>query len=319
MAFTTGAKALSAEQWRDKGKMTLLATSAHRCALSNVVVAHVDSTGDPAADRKVARHVKKHVDHVVECTLLSSLFWAAVRYVVPPHPDDDGSEDARRPAVRQQTVAFSTVNDALFTAAYEEANSSDLNLMVLAADVHHEKTSFFKHVARAVKTALEPSNERPFPSIMSVAHALSLTRAPIPSYERLQLWGLVYATFANRLWTRVQLLNLPPVRTAVARYVCERLDALAACPGGAVYGLVDLRVQATLAYTAKMEDFAAAGVEADPARLWDTSAQPAQAAGGGGESGLEDAEEEEEEGEGEGEDEEAEVAEDKEEEEEEEE
>ncbi len=53
MAFTTGAKALSAEQWRDKGKMTLLATSAHRCALSNVVVAHVDSTGDPAADRKV--------------------------------------------------------------------------------------------------------------------------------------------------------------------------------------------------------------------------------------------------------------------------
>jgi len=266
--LTTGAKQIRPEDWRDKDNMAFLATTVHKCALSKVDVAPAADGGDA-----VARHAKKHVDHVVECSLLSTLFWAAVKYVVPAAIDGE-------PVPPRTTVVFSKENDPLFKAAYVEANSLDLNLMVLAAAEHDGKTSFFKHVVRAVKGALEAGSTRkraPFPSLISTAHELCLTGAARPDYEKLQLWGLVYATFANRLWARVQLLGLHPLRVSAARFVCERLDALGACPTGLVYGLVDLRVQATLAYTAKMEDFEAANVEADPTRLWDARVE----AGGG--------------------------------------
>jgi hypothetical protein len=85
--FTTNAKPLKPDDFRDLQRMRELAGAERKCALTRTAVPALAPPQGADADKKARWEaqepvkLRKHVDHVVECWLLVLLFKHAVRAV----------------------------------------------------------------------------------------------------------------------------------------------------------------------------------------------------------------------------------------------
>ena len=260
--IVVGALQLDPAVWRDRVAMDIAAGSATRCALTGVALAAVPGEppgtgvalaagaavpgeppgGEPGEPGEPAdgRAGGAQVDHVVECWLLSTLVENATREV--PKGVVAAARSAAGPAgkkavIRKQFLTAGAGSD-LFACIKLVANST-VNLAVLAPGAHAAKTAFFQVLRERVKAALKARGSPTFPSLIAVYVDMIAAGTPPPPYKYVQLWSLVYATVANELWARSQMLH--SVDLGIAWFVCQRLNALGAGPGGDVFTLTDIR------------------------------------------------------------------------------